>query len=356
MITIQISQIKEFFSRAKNIKTETLIPVLAFLKLECNAGAMTITKANQHSMVTHELDGDFPDQVILIEERSLGIVCDRAAGETIIVTKEGDKVTLKEGKYTQSFLTEAAETFSKIPDRTAPVAAALGKDVLQAIVSASKYISNGPLKSQYSFVYLQNSGVYATDRQIFYSKTFEQEFPSLILNPVMCSVLNGLNLVEVSIEPTKYIFSTGKTVYAFSKEEYNAPSFAKIIDAVVKQEGPGFKVEKSSLLTFCEKASKLAGGYIDTVSMEEAEGDELALNFSSEAAGASNNLNIQVEKSDPLVVPAGFRAAASLYIRALSALPGDQIECSINDLGHGNCLAISAEPNHISLIMCLTQA
>jgi hypothetical protein len=348
MIQIKFSEIKEFFARTRHIKTATLVPVYGYFKLECKNGAMTLSKANGHSFVIHEIEGTSEgDAVVLIEEKSLSIMCDKPGADTLTISRDGNRVLLSDGKYKQSFVEEDIKLFPTFPKISSKNEHHLNGEVLQAIYAASKYVGEKVI-DQFAFVYTIGNCVYASDRFVLYSKKFDIDLPSLTLSNTCCDALAGFSDIIV-VELTKHlVFKTGKSILGFTKFDYNAPAFEKLLSTMIM--GNTCSLPKIDVIDYCDRVVKMSSGANDNFTIEDIEPGILTLNYESPELAVSNVVNISAQFEPGFGFKKPFLGSAAQFRRLFSPMPNDTVKISLWGNEHRDGLLFTSEENQLSFI------
>ena len=348
MIQIKFSEIKEFFARARHIKTATLVPVYGYFKLECKDGALTIAKVNGHSFIIHEIEGTCEvDTVVLIEEKSLSIMCDKPGADTLTISRDGNRVLLSGGKYKHSFVEEDLKMFPAFPKVSGKNEQHLNGDVLQSIYAASKYVSEKVI-DQFAFVYTLGKGVYASDRFVLYSKTFDHELPPLILSNVCCDALSGYSDITVIEQAKHLVFKTGKTILGFNKFDYKAPAFEKMVSTMAL--GHACTALRVDIVDYCDRVVRMSSGAKDDFTIEVGDSGTLLLNFESPELAVSNVAQIPAEFDPGFEFAKPFLGSAAQFRRLFSPLPNGSVKLSYWGNEHRDGLLFTSEDNQLSFI------
>jgi hypothetical protein len=355
MIKIAITEIKTFLSRASAIKTDTLIPISAFIRIKGEQGKVSMCKGSQHAFLIHEFDSDNEDEFdFLIEEKSLSIAIDYTnSGDCIFEELDGSIKTIV-GSYEQTSASEDLKSFYKFPEFDRTFQYELGGDVLNAINAASKYAHNGKeFVSNLCFVHLQNNTVFATDNKKSFFKKFKEPLPKLTLSLNTCAILSKFGSVETLDIPTHCVFNVGSSIYGFSKEAYDPPNFQKAYDTIQEIKRSGFNISKDQMHVFADKSYKLSNGFLDTIEISDSE-QGIRLDFKSDTVKASTFTVMEAEKEKGYSEPTSFLVSASILKQVLSSMSKEQVHVCFATHLVSNYLIFSEDQNHISFIMGMT--
>lgn len=289
MTRIKTSEIKDFFSRSKTIRTSTIIPVLSYIKLEVKDGAATLSKTNLESYCVHTIETESStDESILLDERLLNAIS--ATPGIIEIEKTETHIRLSNGSVKMAFPVMSPEHFPLFPaGEHGGETTTLYSDVLESIGIAKSYIKDN-YETNLTFVHVLKNCVFATDALLLYYTSFESELPALCLRQEACNVVGGYETLTYFSHGNYDFFDTGRTIYGFIKNEYKAPNIEPLLKSASKDNF--FEIKRADIVSFCELVNSTATEPVPEASFFVKDG---AANFSY--TDSSNQLKVENQYS-----------------------------------------------------------
>jgi DNA polymerase III sliding clamp (beta) subunit (PCNA family) len=310
MITIEVSEIKEFFKRSKGVKPNTSNPITSYIKLEANENC-TLLKTNLNSYCVHEVKADYPSSfVCLVDERLLAKVLEQGTDDVVEIKVEPGRVILTCGiaQVRDSFTDPSLfPTFPEISEQKE--GKVLTKDVLEAVgIAAQTLVVDRDCQLSYVHV---NGAVFSSDNFSLYLKKLSDSFPDLVLDRECCLVISEYDSLQYFTAGNYHFFDTGKTMYGFIKTEYKTPAYHVIFK---KSEGEPFEINKEDFISFCELTS-VSPAKVPIASFDSKDGKIL---FSFNDPEFGKGAEMEFEMSGEIKEPFNFNPRLILpFIKSL---------------------------------------
>lgn len=207
---INLKDLKSFKDNASTIKTNTLIPVLSYIKFDNGK----VTKNSLDQFITQDID--FTGQ-FLVDERILFNFISTASGDIAVTNKSG-KIILDDG-FTK--VTSPAGDFDAFPsnDIAEGEQLTITREVIDAIATASKFINPNGTSGYDSYVFVANGYVAGCDNWISYLEPYRDTLPNMILSKESCAAIARLNGAKFSENDSYYFFESDGVKYGFIKPE-----------------------------------------------------------------------------------------------------------------------------------------
>jgi hypothetical protein len=285
MITIPVSEVKKFISAAKPIKDSKMLPIYAFVKLVCEGSKAVFYKINGNSFVVCHVEADFKkDETLLIEEKTLFGFTQFSGGKEIIITKDGEKVTLDDGSRTISCKTFPVSHFSDIQEKSGEDSYTLTDEVLSSLFIAKAHImppADEAMRAPASFVHMAEVSkkfyVTAWNGHILYMKECKDSLPTLSLDPETISVIYRFQLCTYSRCGNYDYFDGGVICYGFIKPECKTPDISKIVSNL--KQDVTFSMLRKPIVDFCEMVINVNGSSVPPEVSIEPSSKTIVLKF-----------------------------------------------------------------------------
>lgn len=286
MVKISISEVRKFIGAAKPIKDTKILPIYAYIKLECEAGEGVFYKSNGSSFVVCHVEADMiaKKEAFIIEEKALFGLATFSSGKMISISKEGDSIVLNDGSKTVSCKTHPLNHFPAIQPKENVESFVFNEDVLGSLFMAKSHAlvpADASMKAPACYVHMKEVSksfyISAWNGQIIYLKKFKEKMPSISLDPETISVISGLRLVSYSRCGNYDYFDGGTISYGFIKPECTIPDISMMVNNFKHQEF--FTVDRKPILDFCEMVLNVNNSYIPPEISISSNGECVYLKF-----------------------------------------------------------------------------
>ncbi|MCG2614868.1 hypothetical protein LZZ85_11270 [Terrimonas sp. NA20] len=277
---IKVTDLREFFKRSSKIRSNGVLPIHDYLKIDFSREAVVITKSVSFAFCRHEIESESNDiETILVEEKRLSALVNSAEGEYITFEIKKDKILLSDSINEVSLKAENVEGFSKQPKQGDNETYILSESVISALFQAKSFIYVMQLDNNYGHVYCSNVGedsyIFSTNGQALYLKKLTEKLPAFSLNPVACETLAPYETLVYYTAENYNCFDSGKTLFGFAKSEMKAPNFSPVVNNIDREKG--ITVNKDDLLKFTSLVNSFSFK-VPIISIEPGEGS-LALRY-----------------------------------------------------------------------------
>lgn len=307
-MTIPTSSLRAFLQQSSRLKTNTLLPVLSFIKFENG----TITKHTMREFMQYSIpfDGQF-----MVEERILNTFISGSQDDEIDFSWTDKKVTLKDSKGKISSPNEPLINFPAIDLPTE--SEELTEAACRAIGVCAQMLSDEELAiPNCKHVFTGGSWISGTDG--FIGTVFDIECPSkIILAKQPAMVVAKMKGCQYSNTKAYDLFQSGDLLYGSVK-----PEVVWFDMSILRHKSTdGFDLDTREVLSFCDMAIAASGLSVMTATIEN--GHELRLQFSEPEYGVELSRVMQV--AGPHMEAVGFQPR--LMQRLLRALPAAKVIC-----------------------------
>lgn len=320
MIKIKSTEIREFLKRSKTIKTSNLMPILAFVKLDItNTGAL-LSKTNLKSYCIHQIEAEGENISVLLDENLLAAIA--TTGDEVEIQLDNKTIHLKNGDSLVSFQKEDATLYPIFPDQgETNERVVIGKDVLQAIGIASKFVFEAEMETNFSFVHVKNNSVFSTDKNVIFLKNFTDNIPNLLISTECAAVISGFDNLMYFTAGNYDFYDTGKTTYGFIRSEYKSPDFSVILSKATK--GTFFTVAKENIVKFCELATTATPSLVPVSKLDSSlkEG-QIDLTFFDDSYNVSVDMSFNVSGD---LKPEPFTFNPKVMLPFIKSLPYQEL-------------------------------
>lgn len=356
MITIPISEVKKFISAAKPIKDTRMLPIYAYVKLECEGTQGVFYKANGTSFVICQINATFKkNQTLLIEEKTLFGFVHYSSGSEIEISIKGDVVTLNDGTRNISCRSAKIEHFPAIQDKNGEDTYVMNDEILAALFLAKNHTLPPPdaaMRPPASYVHLNSVGkdfyIAAWNGHIAYLKKFKEQLPVVSLEPETISVFARFPLATYSRCGNYDYFDLGAIAYGFIKNECKTSDLSAFVTNSKHTET--FVVSRKPIVDFCEMVINVNSSSVPPIVSIEPSKEKILMRFQD----ASENQNAEegVEITGRLSV-SEFLFQPKNMLTVLKDLGCEKITISY---AHKNFLITSDEDNgYVGSIMQLSR-
>lgn len=319
-LQLKTKEIRDFMARAKALRTNTLNPVLSYIKYD---GSVLI-KTNLETFYAAKISTK-TDTAILLDEKILSaFLPDKSDTVTVIPDTDKKLVTLKDGKREVSFPMLDPETFPLLPEKGESKKIAIDETTLKVIGFARFITSQLDTINSFSYIHICNTGIYSSNgaQVLYYSKGIETEATALSKESAL--ILSGYSKMNFQSFQNYNFFSADTEAYAFIKTEQRSPikEFDNVLSGGTRTEF--FEFEKDKLLSFCDFVSAVTPAELPQCSILTKDGSAfLDLTDNEYSVDAKNDFEVLGKWAMPLTL---FNP--KLFSNYLKALPYDLLRFS----------------------------
>lgn len=332
MVTISTSEIKRFLSHASNIAEKRTLPILSYVKVECNNGVCTLTKTNLDSYCVVEVEAKFKkDQIILIDRTTLEASVIGDSKEVKISIEKGN-VILDNGSR-KPYCQVNNDPFPAVQEMPSPTV--MVDDEMVAALKLSKahiFVPSEGVRVWQSYIFSQKVGkkhyIYGVSGAIMYFKKFNS-LPEMVLEPEIVSVLekfdgrNGHDF-EYSGSEQYHHFRLHGVTFGFRKTEMlPRESIGTVIEKLSSPDG--FLISKSRLIETCQVILKLSSAYAvaPSIVLEDAGKDKISAKYVGVAGDRGTDEIIPVKDKTFTLSAISFHPKNLLTV--LKSISGEEI-------------------------------
>lgn len=260
MVTIAVSEIKNFISKSSAIGESNRLPIYSYVKLVCKKDRSYFVKHSGSKFIVFDVDVDFKEeQTLMIETKPFFGFVKATKGKEIKITLDEKNIILNDGSKRPLSCQTTKDLFPIIPDHTGVEKFEISQEVKHALVIAKNhtlpYVDTDSMRPWNTYVHIRPINevfyVIGTRGEITYYQGFKEPLPEISLEPEVISALKDLpHCTYYSVENYDYFELLG-TLYGFSKSEGKC---AAAVDNVLSKfkSDDSFEVEKQPLVDFCE--------------------------------------------------------------------------------------------------------
>lgn len=353
MITIPTESLKRFIDASSGVPDTKLLPIYAYVRLECKKNGSTITKHNGHRFVVYDVEAEFKkEQTLMIETKPLFAFTKFCRTDEIKIIPNGLTVKLDDGERTISCqLTkdlyptiELNETAEKIE---------LTTDVLKSLSIAKGHTmttNEKVLREWRTFVHIKllegKWYVIGTRGEVTYFQGFKEKLPEISLEPEVISEISGFKQLNHSSVNGFDYFETLGALYGFIKPETKCSEQVAMVLKNFKS-ADSFEIDTLPIINFCEMVNMVNESAMPPdVQFVGTDKDVIKLKFDD----SSDNV-----KAEELVSVSNktfsFNECYFLPRNLLTVLKGAKAERVKISYAHRNFIVTSSEPDYIGAIM-----
>ncbi|HEY1202183.1 MAG TPA: hypothetical protein VGE79_14420 [Niastella sp.] len=351
MITIATSEIKEFLKRARPVKTYSILPILAYYRLDCVGDSATFTKTNNNAWVIHEIAADFESNIsLLIDERLLQAMVSNSSSDTITITQDDVNITLSDGKSNVAFPVQSLVNYPAFPERDQTQGVTpLPAEMLYAIGAATSIIDQ-KLINQYCNCFINPVGhitdVFSTHNgHIMYRKWFNVTLPAMTISPEVGSIISGFESAQYYTANNYDFYECGKTTYGFIQSTYKCPNYSRPFASISNKDY--FEVDRLQLIQFAELTVSSSVNTYQIITLE----DNAMLGITFKHDDKEYQLHTKMEfEAEKTFSPQPFHVSGKLLITLLKAIDTKTVRWSpVNETTY--CLWSTEDPDLLTLLL-----
>lgn len=326
MIKIAIADLREFKNRSAKIKPNTILPILAYIKLEFKNSKATLTKSSLNAFIQHQLKVKSKKEgVILLDTKTLFSLVDSSSGEEITIEVDGKKVILDDGATKVRFQAMDADTFPAVPENNAEEKFVFSQETIEAL-HLSKVNTDAASPNQFfSHIHMYSKGktnyIFGTNSTVIYYRQFSDKLPSISLDRESVDIITSYKEVVYTSSGNYNFFDTGNSLYAFIKVDFKASDITTIIAG--NSDEVNFKFERKKMIEFCNLILSLDPSRVTYLCIEDAGKKSIALRFSNTDVDLSADRFYEVEKN--ATIKESWFSAGNM-VNLLKDLPYDELD------------------------------
>jgi hypothetical protein len=338
MLTLLKSDLLEFQKRTMHIRKNTLLPILAYLRLDWRDGRHWMTKSNAQTVCVAPIGGiaQLDYRTLLLDERILFAVLPAIKGEYVQIQVNPTQVSLSDGeKMVVDFAREDPTNFPNTPDpNTAGDVLPLTAAHLQAIQIAKSFILDSETAANFQFVHIGGIGIRGYHNSYFYVNASFQNLPTIQLGMEEADLVSEAGVGSLLSQSDRHIFLVdGEIRYIFTRHEVSSPATESVLNKL-RLPGKNFQMQKADFLDFCNLANVVSETPIADCALEPNGGMFAKLKM----------LDINYSRSASKEIMAtgefdAFNFNSRLVATPFRAIPQEQLLAKTNQ----NCLIISNE-------------
>lgn len=331
-VQFTIENLKDFQKRTQYIKPNTILPALAYVKLEYREGKHYLIKNNLRCVCVNLINaiGECPD--MLLDERIFFAFILKSRGDVLTIKWDDSKIYLTDGKATAYFQKVNVEDFPKTPDFSGAKATfVLTREHLDVISIANNFILDTDTAGNFRFVHMGGEFITGLHTNYFYINNKFKDLPVMLLDSEIANVITSGIQFEVAIKENHYLFQYGSVIYIFTKYEGNSPNIKAVIWDRLQRPGKEFQFAKEHIVDFCDMSNIVTESDLAGCSMFK-EGDLLKFIMVDASKDRGNKkyaaMTGELDK---------FNFDSRLFVNALRCIPYETLKSKTTE----NCWIIS---------------
>jgi hypothetical protein len=314
MFNFKTSDLKAALPKLTAIKTNTLLPVMAYWRVERSRTGVLITKTNLNSFIKIEVPAESgPEEKFLVPEKMIINFLTFATEERLVLALKAGKVIITDLKSSINSPEEPIENFPTVTGR------AEGEgwpfDPAYARIAAA-VVNNDEIPSPSNHVFIRPNGTGGGDGFcLFFMPESKGEQPISLRGEVIRALPN--NILNYSSGDNYDYFYTPGVEYGFIKSEIPNFDLGSFFTAVPPG---GFTISKSVLLRFNEMAMSAAVNAAEVAAEWIPKGQTLRMEMKDEAYSVDFKTEAAVQGT-----PFAFAYLPSIMNKLLKAIPYDEL-------------------------------
>ncbi len=326
---IKTVDLKEFIRKAGFVKTNSIIPILEYYRLDISFGEAVLLKHNLSCFVQYNFSvDDLDDLSVLLNEKILVAFVNQTKSDVIDISSNGTITKLTDGYYNVQFDSTGCDIslFPVLP-KVIEYQTRLGKELIDAIKIAKLSLGKDSIYPQYTCVYLQDRLMFACDRITIFYQTFNYNLPNIKLTFGECNLLGDYNSVDYALSDNYNIYRGDNVLFGFRLVEgANGFDYKPVTDNLKKQTPVIMKT--ADLINFCESTLGISGATFNASRMI-TDGNSITMVYEDSGIGTKNEIKVFNEGAacfhDSDDDFAGFSFNPVLFLPIIKALPFDKI-------------------------------
>lgn len=253
-----VKELQAFLSRAKAVKTNTIIPILSSIFFD----GTYLVKTNNETFYRAFVSAGADAEPVLLDEQKLSSFLSPSnigGAETVTVTVKEKTVVLSlpGGGKPLSFAKMDHKTFPSFPQHTDETAVLEGA-VLRTLYAARNLVSTQTeVLNNFCFIHLTEEGIYASNYNSFFHYATMPNVGAVLLSREAAGVVGNFEEMLYSRAGNYDFFTTDREAFAFIKPEQTTPleQFKKVLEGTTQREWMEF--QKADFVAFCELVTQV---------------------------------------------------------------------------------------------------
>lgn len=332
MITLKTADLRSVQKKFQSIRQRNILPILNFIKIECDGKQATITKDNLDIFIIQTMPCTGSDKLLVYEDSFWNFI-NFATTQSIDINIKGNEYSLVSG---QTILKNTTEDIKKFPSqRKIPNDDGITIDT-NYFVGLSSIIIEEEIPTQRGFIFINEGTASGSDGYIGYCVPLSGVNKVVFKKEILSKLPHG-EFKYISSENNDFFISEN-VIFGFVKPEI---SFSNISSFFKPPSEPGFMVDKTQLLKFSDMALSSSQSKATIITFEVLM-NKMSLRMHDEISNntATSVLDVTGEGSE-------FSYVAEQMSRLLKAIPYDSLEFIPSE----NKYYIKAPDGSIGLIM-----
>ena len=224
MHTIKLDHAKAFCARAANIKPNTLLPVLANIKIDFDGNNISFTKNNLRAFVTYTFKQEqaYPTKSVLIDEKIFSNFASMASNDLSIKQLAADKILITDGSTEFISPTEPPENFPLNDKFDADPLAdeiKIDKETMQHLERAASFIVEEDIPRPTGHVFVGEGFIAGSDSFIAYKAPTKLN-ARIVMTPAALNGIKGFEELRFAENESYMYFYNADIMMGFVKSEH----------------------------------------------------------------------------------------------------------------------------------------
>lgn len=334
MIQVASSELSEFIKRSRSIKSNGILPITDYIKIDVDGDALTLSKTNNAAFCVHEINvmtTTDEEKSFLIDEQTLVAMLSGGHDLFVELSHKKGKTKIVRGEMKDDSQVPEASLFPAIQAYDRDAAQEIPADMLESIGLARGYVKTG-MEHNSMFVHVRktknHSYVCGSDGQVLYYKSFPGvKVGDLMLLPEAAAQLMVFENVAFAKCGNYDIFDCGKTIYGFIQTVMQPIDFEQFLTLFTTENI--YTVNRKAILEACSYVAKVHPGNLAAeVKMRPSGREAVMLEYNNAEIDKNFQRKIAVKAPGEIV---GFNFNPKLMIADLQELQYDEINFSQSD-------------------------
>jgi DNA polymerase III sliding clamp (beta) subunit (PCNA family) len=349
MIKIAIADLKQFLSRSSGIKQKGVLPILAYIKLECKGNSATLTRSNLNAFVVHEFKVKCKKNItVLLDHTILAGVVDKTKSEEITIeleakkpdTEFGGKVLYSDGEFKQRHELVDHANFPTVPENASQDKTIFNQAILESLHLSKNNTDPKQGNPFFQYVHINPNGkgsyIFGTNSTVIYYRHFDEKLPTISLDHDAVAAISKFQEVIYTENGNFDFFDTGNTLYGFIKPDFKASDISQIMKG--GDDKMKFVIDKKQVLEYCQYVNRINPGLLAYVFFADAGKNSIMLRYSNDEYSLSADQFYDVEKKGTI---RDFCFNPSQMVPLLKDLPYDKLNFNLCE--NHNCYITSED-------------
>lgn len=322
-MNIKTEELKKFLQFSSPVRTNVaLFPDLEAVKIQTRDNRVVFTKSNHYIFCEYSYEEfTFEEQTFLISERLLQGIAETCQRETFTAKEEGECILLDYSGRKTKAQRIPSEKFPKTPaaEQNGSATFEMNKQIVESIAVASRHMSRLPQTTMYSYVHVNEHGVFATDGGFTYYNSVGKGLPEIFFDDKVLGAISAIEGMKYAAAGNYDVFSNGTLLYAFIKNEYKTFDYLKFILVPTEH---FFEIRRNELIEFCTMVEYTTREEIPIASFQAIDDKLLAMSYNDAAFSLANDFKIPYIGN---FQPPEFKFNAKGLLPILRALPYERL-------------------------------